>query len=245
MRAAIHGEGAEEVERFHIKGIDPIRDLRQCLPGFAPTVVVDVGANVGQSAAVFAAAFPHAEILCFEPVSSVFEELQQRFAVSRRVHCVRCALGAESGSGSIVLSGSTLHSLAASPTAESAGGTEPVEVRTLDEVCRERGIEHVDLLKIDTEGFDLEVLRGAEELLAQQRVDVVEVEAGMNPENSTHVPFETLKRHLERHDYRLFGIYEQKEEWPTLQPHLRRTNPVYISQRTIDRHRGHSPGTPP
>lgn len=234
----------EESERYHVKGVDPIGDLRHCLPGFAPAVVFDVGANVGQSAAVFAREFPQAEILCFEPVSSVFAELERRFARSSRVRCFRCALGADARTSAIVLSGSTQHHIAAHPLADDADG-ESVEVRTLDEVCRERGIAHIGLLKIDTEGHDLDVLRGAEGLLGDQAVDVVEVEAGMNPENATHVPFETLKHHLEGHGYRLFGIYEQKEEWPTLEPHLRRTNPIYISQRMIDRHRGHSPDSPP
>ncbi|MDO8209998.1 FkbM family methyltransferase [Conexibacter sp. CPCC 206217] len=237
---------ADPEQQYFVKGLDPIRDLLHCLPGFAPAVVFDVGANVGQSAAVFAEAFPQSEIHCFEPVSSVFAELATRFADTPRVHCTQCALGATSGPASISLSGgSTMHSLTTTQRAGGVAGTEQVEVRTLDELCGERAIAHIDLLKIDTEGFDLEVLRGAAGLLAAQQIDVVGVEAGMNPENATHVPFETLKRHLEEHGYRLFAIYEQKEEWPTAEPHLRRTNPLFLSRRTIDRYQGHSPGSPP
>jgi hypothetical protein len=65
----------------------------------------------------------------------------------------------------------------------------------------------------------------------------VEVEAGMNASNKRHVPFETLKDYLELRSYLLFGIYEQVHEWPTKEPHLRRTNSVFISRRMIETNR--------
>jgi hypothetical protein len=93
-------------------------------------------------------------------------------------------------------------------------------------------------MKIDTEGADLDVLKGAERMLNEQRIDIVKVEAGMNPTNHLHVPFEVLKNYLESKHYFLFGIYEQKHEWPTKHPHLRRTNPIFISQQVIENNRG-------
>ncbi len=72
-------------------------------------------------------------------------------------------------------------------------------------------------MKIDTEGYDLEVLRGAESLLTHQRVDLVQVEAGMNRDNHRHVTFILLTEYLERFNYRLFGIYNQSGEWPARQ----------------------------
>jgi hypothetical protein len=71
-------------------------------------------------------------------------------------------------------------------------------------------------------------------MLASQAIDFVEVEAGMNPGNTRHAPFESLKAFLESNDYRLFAIYEQVEEWPTDEPHLRRTNSLFISRRMIE-----------
>lgn len=71
-------------------------------------------------------------------------------------------------------------------------------------------------------------------MLNEQRIDFVEVEAGMNAGNKRHVPFETLKEYLESKNYLLFGIYEQVHEWPTNEPHLRRTNAVYLSRRMIN-----------
>jgi len=113
--------------------------------------------------------------------------------------------------------------------------TEDVDIVTLDEFCFAREIEKVNYLKIDTEGEDLEVLRGGENMLKEQRIDFVEVEAGMHAGNKRHVSFEALKDYLESRSYLLFGIYGQVHEWPTKEPHLRRTNPVFVSRRMIGR----------
>src|SRR3990170_1501252 len=115
--------------------------------------------------------------------------------------------------------------------------TESVDIVTLDEFCHTKRIDQINYLKIDTEGGDLEVLKGAVNMLTEQRIDLVEVEAGMNPSNNRHVPFEALKEFLESHRYFLFGIYEQVNEWPTREPHLRRTNPLFISHRMIEMNR--------
>ena len=114
--------------------------------------------------------------------------------------------------------------------------TESVDIVTLDEFCRTKRIDHINYLKIDTEGGDLEVLKGAVGMLTEQRIDLVQVEAGMNPTNSRHVSLESLKAFMESHMYFLFGVYEQENEWLTREPHLRRTNPVFISQQMIGRH---------
>lgn len=84
-------------------------------------------------------------------------------------------------------------------------------------------------MKVDTEGHDLEVLQGGEKLLTEQKIDVIQVEAGMNPSNRHHVPFEALKSYLESKSYLLFGIYEQTGEFMSGHPVMRRANCVFIS----------------
>ena len=112
-----------------------------------------------------------------------------------------------------------------------------MDVITLDEFCRDNAVHHVNYLMIDTEGGDLEVLKGAEQMLTDQRIDFVEVEASMHAGNQAHVPFELLKHYLESKGYVLFGIYRQMSEVPRDGPHLRRTNSTFISCRMVRTHR--------
>jgi FkbM family methyltransferase len=51
-----------------------------------------------------------------------------------------------------------------------------IEVRTIDGYCAERGITIIDILKSDTQGFDLEVIKGAACLLEQRRIQLIYME---------------------------------------------------------------------
>lgn len=218
------------------RGIDIFHDLRTRLPRVAPGVVFDVGANVGQSTLEFLHAFPRARIYAFEPVRSVFNTLRAGTAAHPNVECVNLAFSSRGGQARIALSpmGSALNEIVTGP---SAGVTESVELSTLDSFCAARRLATIGYLKIDTEGHDFEVLRGADGLLGRQAADVVQIEVGLNPSNRKFVPFETIKQHLESYDYRLFGIYEQVEEHYTGEAHLRRANVVFVSAKVRDENR--------
>ena len=210
------------------RGIDPFVDLQQALPGFNPTLVFDVGANVGQSAARFRAAYPGARLHCFEPVPETYVALSEALADDPLAECHPLALGSIPGFARVRLEG-TSDRARIDRTAADDASTGSVSVDTLSEFCALRGIAHISYLKVDTEGHDLEVLRGGESMFAEGRVSVVEVEAGMSPDNDLHVPYEQLAAYLQGFGYRLFGLYEQVPESPTGRPQLRRTNPVFIS----------------
>lgn len=201
------------------RGADVCADLATMIK---PAVIFDVGANVGQTALKFRRRFPHAQIHCFEPSSHSAQRIRARKIRDVAVHEI--ALGSVAGTAMLSQgSDSAIFRLC-------EDGSEAVSVETLDAFCAAHSIERIDFLKIDTEGHDLEVLKGATTMLDTRRIAAVQVEAGLSPENTLHVPFEALKAFLEAHDYRLFGIYDQVVEWPTRQPHLRRVNPLFVSR---------------
>lgn len=74
--------------------------------------------------------------------------------------------------------GSTQASLSADAVALYGAGvvSHRVQVTTIDDFLAERGIEQVAYLKIDTEGFDLNVLRGARRALAERRIRLLQFE---------------------------------------------------------------------
>jgi len=221
-------------ERYRIirapRGYSVSFDLRDSVPALAPAVIFDVGANVGQSAELFLRAYPAAKIYCFEPVAASFHALRETLAEKGgQVELHQLAMGAERGQARIATSGTGTCATMMTPATAGYQQSEEIRVDTLDTFCSDAGITRIDYLKIDTEGNDLNVLRGAEHLLGDGGATVVEVEAGMHPENRLHVPLEDLKAHLQEYGYRCFGIYEPVAEWTTGEPFLRRVNAVFIA----------------
>ncbi len=221
------------------RGIDISQDISMSFPWYSIDVVFDVGSNVGQSAKYFLNCFSNAKIYCFEPVRDTFVQLQKNTEKINRIQPIQIALGSYNGKGDMVIRGQITRGLSflldRSKDSQRREGiqTEVVNVMTLDQLCKDRKISQISYLKIDAEGGDLEVLEGGKSMLNAQRIDFVEVEAGMYVKNKDHVPFEILKDFLESRGYLLYGIYEQWYE-SKREPILRRTNPVYVSSHIIE-----------
>ena len=188
--------------------------------------VFDVGANVGQSARKFRGAFPHARIHCFEPVDGIYRTLKDSFARDPRTHCHRLALGSSAHTGRIYLTDHATTSSLIQP--EDARGYEDVEVVTIDAFAAANGIARIDLLKIDAEGFDLEVLKGADGMLSTQRVAFVLVEVGFHPGDERHVLFDSARDLLMARGFHVYGIYDQNLEWSG-EPRLRFANACFAN----------------
>jgi FkbM family methyltransferase len=217
----------------------PCVAIRNSFPGFNPAVIFDVGANVGQSAVAFAEAFPEAAIYTFEPVASVYRTLEANVADRPLVRAFNVALGRRSGSAYVSKRRvSPSNRVVESPSLLKRGKVEIVAMTAGDAFCVEHGVEHVDFLKIDTEGHDLDVLVGFQRMLADERVDVLETEVGMNPENRRHVPFEAVKAHLEPLGYRLFHIHDLAMDMPfSGRVVLRRANAMFVSNAFVEANR--------
>ncbi len=92
----------------------------------------------------------------------------------------------------------------------SVAKTEDVVVTTADDYAAVHQISHVDLLKVDAEGHELHVLRGAERLLAEERVGLVQFEfGGTNIDSRTFLRdfYELLEPRYELHRVLGDGVY--------------------------------------
>lgn len=164
--AAGHGTAGLEM------GDSGERRVIDLVAGREGPVVLDVGAFEGEYGLMARRVLgAQAEIHCFEPNPTAFTRLESHPDLT--VHNV--ALAGSAGSRTLYadpeaptmasLEADTLHPIGLSPTAEMT-----VTTTTVDRFCSEHGIDHVDLLKVDVEGTELEVLRGAPEVLRQHPV---------------------------------------------------------------------------
>ena len=169
----------------------------------------------------------HAPQYIAQTSSEAFAILRRRVGANPKVTCANVALGEVAGEATLYIRrgtyNSSLSDYAGHHELESVLGTEVVGVDTLDGYASTRGIDHIDLLKIDTEGLDLKVLFGGRALFDNRSIGIVQVEAAMCPENSKHVARQEFESFFEDYKYRLFGIYDQTSEWPTNRPFLRRS----------------------
>jgi FkbM family methyltransferase len=148
---------------------------RRWLAGAGIRTVIDVGALTGAFAFAIRHLLPAAQVYSFEPLPDSFARLQRNLAPYGRWQGFQTALGAHSGevrfhrsdftASSSVLPMSDLHKTA---FPESAGGAEvTVPLARLDDMLERIELRPPVLLKLDVQGYELEVLRGAQALLPQ------------------------------------------------------------------------------
>lgn len=210
------------------RGLDFISDIKSISDVMT---VFDVGANVGQSAIPYSINFNDAKIYCFEPSRATFEELVRNTKKIPAIQAVNLAVGSELKEMNLLYGENSEISRLMDDKAVTEEPYEKVCVITLDGFCEKYKIERISLLKVDTEGFDLEVLKGASRLLAAGNIDVVYVEAGISSLNDRHVPFREVEGYMLDYGYFIFGIYEQTHEWVKEKPYLRRVDVAFISPR--------------
>jgi len=160
-------------------------ELQRTLTGDAK-IVFDVGASHGRVTGRYTEMFPNAIIYAFEPETENFRALVRRLpklAGGDRVKCVPCAVLDYAGTVSLrVHSITDTHSVFESTQYQPAAiKTVDVKAIKLDSFCSEYGIKHIDLLKIDTEGAELLVLKGALRLLRESRIGLIYCEVSYYP----------------------------------------------------------------
>ena len=193
------------IEKAFRDGLSDCLDLNKS--GWDISVVFDAGAHIGESASKFRATFPRARIHCFEPVKKTFDVLQKELGKFTNIAFHNLALGNNNGQEKIYLYRSSARSsLIQSNTMI---GSELIEVTTVERFCRENNIEKIDILKIDTQGSELEVLKGAEHMLLAGTIPFVLVEVGFHPGVDNHVLFEDISAYLLSKGYAVYGFYDQ------------------------------------
>jgi FkbM family methyltransferase len=170
-----------------VRGVGASVEHEAVIAALDPATVVDVGANVGQFSLMVRALCPAARIHAFEPMPDAAATFRALFAHDPKVTLHQLAVAAASGEATLHVS-ARADSSSLLPIGEEQlrvfPGTEEVSAMRiptapLDAVLTADDIAPPALMKIDVQGYELEVLRGSESLLG--RFDHIYVEASFVP----------------------------------------------------------------
>ena len=146
-------------------------------------ILFDVGANIGDYTLLLKEVFGNSTVYSFEPAKNTFHELESNLTHRTNVRLYNFGLGEER-------TRFTLYSTPASSGLASLyhrkldhyniqmDQTEEVEIRTVDDFCEVNNIDHIHLLKLDVEGHEIKVLKGASGMINSGKVDFIQFEFG-------------------------------------------------------------------
>jgi FkbM family methyltransferase len=190
--------------------VDAFTDMRRFVPADATPVIFDIGANVGQSVKRFKTAFPASVIHSFEPGGETFARLRANVADEENVFLWPCAVG--SAVGEQLFQENVESDMSSFLELSKAGWgavkkREKVAVTTVDQFLADHSIAEIDILKSDTQGYELEVFKGAEQTIQQHRIGLIYFEF-IFAEMYRNLPtFDAVYRYLVDRDFLLVAIY--------------------------------------
>ncbi len=198
-------------------------------------VYVDVGAYVGE---VFKKLFDSRKVKIreahlFEPNPESYVELKKAVEGNHSMHAHNLAIGKKECTVQLI-SSKTMTKVIDSKVKQGLGDVFDAQCVSLDSQSSLFTDGKINLLKIDVEGRELDVLEGASQLLESQSVDMIYIEVGFNRQGTQQTYFGKIDAALQAFGYRVFKIYEQKNEWICDSPMLRRSNFAYMSQKFAD-----------
>lgn len=172
-------------------------------------IIFDVGCNVGDWTDYVKDIAPSATIHVFEPLPDMVQVINTRFKEQSRIHINQTIVSDVSQQTLSIDYYKLYPSLSGIHRRECLNHLykEIVECRTitLDDYCSIHNINHIDYLKVDTEGHEWHVLCGADTLLASKSIDVVQFEYG-NPAKDAGTTLQQIYDYLTHYGYHLYRI---------------------------------------
>ena len=181
LKAALNGLGILNYQSFEETGE---QHLLTRLLGEAPegATVCDVGANIGNYSRSCLGINPALDVHAFEPHPESFGKLAA-LAGELGFRAINQGCSSETGEAELFdysenqgSSHASLHAEVIENIHQADSAPRTIQLTTLDQYCASQGIEHIHLLKVDTEGHELAVLQGAEGLIARGAIEHLQFE---------------------------------------------------------------------
>ncbi len=173
---------------------------------FSPVHIVDVGANHGNWTRTALAFFPDAQFTMLEPQEWLRASVQDILDTNKKVKFYPIGAGSQPGSFSFtVVNRDDSSSFRFSKEEADKYGFRQIEIPvvTLNDFLRKLDLPVPDIIKIDAEGLDLEVLKGASDYFGKTEIFLVEAGIGSQEIDNSIL---SVINFMQQHHYRLFDI---------------------------------------
>jgi FkbM family methyltransferase len=128
-------------------------------------IVMDIGANIGAATLYFSLLYPTAEIFAFEPLSEAYQLLDANTRSRQRVHRFPFGLFDVDEEIPLYLGAHGTVTSSVFQSSKTLEASEIIRLRSVSDWLKENSIKRVDVLKIDTEGCEVPILRGMRDVL--------------------------------------------------------------------------------
>lgn len=172
-----HYNGSDLMESGEL---DVLKYVSSTTSHIANPVVFDIGANNGQYLGQLLAILPvNTCFYCFEPSTRAFENLRKVAQGHNNVSLLKFGVGERQNKMILryPVSGSVLASLHVFNDLENAE-SEEIEITTIDTFCTQHNIECIHFLKMDIEGHEVAALKGAKQMIAAGKINMIQFEFG-------------------------------------------------------------------
>lgn len=187
-------------------------------------LIFDVGANVGQSIEEYSNHFSNPKFHCFEPDKTAFEILEKKFSNIQNIKLNSFGLGEKkdiknfnsylaTGKSSFMKLNMNTKFIEYKASVE---GIHPRDylvdtynqsIETLDDYCNINNINHIDILKIDTQGYEDKVIEGAVNMINNENIDLIKVEIIFSSVyDRENFNIHDIEKILIPANYKIFGI---------------------------------------
>ena len=185
-------------------------------------IIFDVGANQGQSIERFLKIFPNCEIHSFEPINEEFQNIKEKYQANKKIKINNFALGDVSETKILHIAKRTgvssffkinlntkwLRERSRQYNVEEKNfqnKTQTTTIKTIDDYVYENKIDRINILKIDTQGYEVKVLAGARKTIESDILDSIETEIMFDDVYETYLTFTDLEKNMNS-NFRFSGI---------------------------------------
>ena len=197
---------------YSFASFEVVSNLKKMVPEL--TTIIDVGANSGQFTKVATHLYSQAQIHTFEPLPDLYSIIEKKFSSNPNINTYKIALGNEDGtilfnknkfghtSSILEINEENIHFTRKDNVLEQIR----VQIKKLDSIALFTDKTHLSLLKLDVQGYELEVLKGADQTL--KAIDYIIIEANLEELYSSQPSFTVMNNYLQMKGFELMGMLD-------------------------------------